>query len=59
VHIFQQSRLILAGYKTDLTRKDMWRIEEKEMCKHLTEKLEKEWNQIAEKYPYFLFFILF
>jgi hypothetical protein len=49
VYLFLQSRLILAGYKKDLTRKDMWRIDEKEMCKKLTEKLETEWNHIAEK----------
>ena len=28
----------------------MWSIDENESCKHLTEKLETEWHELAEKY---------
>jgi hypothetical protein len=28
----------------------MWSIDENESCKHLTEKLETEWYELAERY---------
>lgn len=42
-------RLILDGFKKELTKEDMWQIEEKETCRILTEQLEKEWLDISEK----------
>jgi hypothetical protein len=41
--------LISTGYKKDLTREDMWDIDEDEKCEFLTEKLEKEWNKVASE----------
>ncbi len=43
-------RLIINGYHKDLTKDDVWQIEESEECQNLTERLEKVWNPLAEKY---------
>ena len=42
--------LILLGFRKTLTKEDMWSIDENESCKHLTEKLETEWYELAERY---------
>jgi hypothetical protein len=38
------------GYKKNITREDMWEIENSETTKFLTEKLEKEWNENAQRF---------
>ena len=43
-------RLIVNGHKRDLTREDLWEIEEDESTKLLTIKLEKVWNEASKKY---------
>jgi ATP-binding cassette subfamily C (CFTR/MRP) protein 1 len=40
--------LILTGYKRDLTKEDMWEIDESESSRNLTDKLEKKWNKVAQ-----------
>ena len=42
--------LIINGYHKDLTKDDVWQIEESEECQNLTERLEKVWNPLAERY---------
>nr|UOU03337.1 ATP-binding cassette subfamily C1-6 [Brachionus rubens] len=42
--------LILTGYKSDLTKEDMWDIDNSESCRYLTDKLEEEWNRVAKIY---------
>jgi hypothetical protein len=41
--------MISTGYKKNLTRDDMWDIDEEEKCYHLTQKLEKEWDKVASE----------
>lgn len=41
--------MIVAGYKKDLTREDMWDIDEHEQCNYLTQKLEHEWKKAADE----------
>ncbi len=41
--------MIVNGFKRNLTKQDMWQIEESESTEFLTEELEKHWNEIAEK----------
>ena len=41
--------MIVKGYKNELTEADMWNIDETDSCCYLTEKLEKQWNQKAQK----------
>lgn len=41
--------LILNGYKKELTQKDMWDVDDNEKSRHLTDKLEAEWNKMAKK----------
>jgi hypothetical protein len=41
--------LILTGYKRDLTREDLWQIDESESSAVLTQKLESAWNQMTEE----------
>nr|UOU03336.1 ATP-binding cassette subfamily C1-5 [Brachionus rubens] len=42
--------LILTGYKRDLTKEDLWKVEETEASEHLTRKLEIAWNKTSRKY---------
>lgn len=42
--------MIVNGYKRDLTKQDMWQIDESESCDYLTRELEDEWNEMAQKY---------
>lgn len=41
--------LISTGYKRDLTREDLWEIDEAEKSESVTKKLEQVWNPKAEK----------
>ena len=44
-------RLILAGSnKKEMTRDDMWPIEESETCQVLTDQLEKEWIKATKRF---------
>lgn len=42
--------LIVTGYKRDLTRQDLWNINEKESSNHVTNEFEKYWNKQANDY---------
>ncbi|CAF0717000.1 unnamed protein product [Brachionus calyciflorus] len=42
--------LILTGYKRDLTRDDLWIVDETEASAHLTHKFETAWNKASKKY---------
>ncbi|RNA36438.1 multidrug resistance-associated 1 [Brachionus plicatilis] len=44
------NNLILTGYKRDLTREDLWKIDDTESSFHLTNKLEIAWNKASKKY---------
>lgn len=41
--------LIRTGYKRDLTREDLWEIDDCEKSEYITNKLERVWNPKAQK----------
>lgn len=46
--------LILTGYKRPLTREDMWKIEDTESAKYLTNKLQVAWDKSSSEYINYL-----
>ena len=47
-------RIIIKGFSRNLTKMDMWQIEESESSEYLTQELEKHWNEVAQKYLFFV-----
>ena len=47
------NRIIVKGFRRNLTKMDMWQIEESESSEYLTQELEKHWNEVAQKYLFF------
>ncbi|CAF1016714.1 unnamed protein product [Brachionus calyciflorus] len=41
--------LILTGYKRDLTKDDLWSVDETEASENVTKKFETAWNKASEK----------
>ena len=41
--------LIATGYKRTLTRDDMWKIEDRESARYLTQKLQAAWDKTSRK----------
>jgi len=50
--------LINTGYKRDLTRDDLWEIDDAEKSERVTKKLEQVWNPKAQKCEYFEKFLI-
>ena len=44
------NELILIGYKRDITREDLWRVEESESSEYNTKRFEFNWNKKAQEY---------
>ena len=44
------NHLINIGFRRDLTRDDLWEIDEAEKARYVTEKFEKVWNPKAQEY---------
>ena len=42
------SRIIVNGHKRDLTREDLWEIENEESSKVLTTRLEEIWSETTK-----------
>lgn len=40
----------MGGFNKVIDREDMWRIEDKEACRILTEKIEEEWTKVSGIY---------
>ena len=48
--------MILTGYKRDLVREDLWRIDESEASEAMTNRLEKAWDAVSKEYTHFVLF---
>jgi hypothetical protein len=42
-------RLIIKGYRKELTKDDLWELDESDCSKELLEEYETEWNKRIEK----------
>ena len=42
--------LIVRGFSAEIDRQDMWRLEDKETCQALTDRVAREWARAADEY---------
>ena len=42
--------LIMTGYKRTLTREDMWKVEDNESSRYLTQQLQTAWDKDSKGY---------
>ncbi len=56
--IFNYQSVIKTGYERDLTRQDLWKIDEDHSSEILTKMFEKEWNNNAKELVYSIFCLI-
>ena len=47
--------LIMTGYNRTLTREDMWKVEDNESSRYLTQQLQTAWDKDSRKLEVLLF----